>query len=406
MPNSAKNSAKKMPTNSVKMPNRQRYIKILQQKGLVYKKPAPGKHSAEKMLNDEEDGMQKLFRMPDLVDKLLSFLDATSTLCLAQSKISCVLQILQHKTVPWNKMVRRTISGNFKIMWSPDRDWESGLLDGEDRVLRESFKEKRVHLLSLVDIFKMIEGPKMHKLHHLLDAISEKYASNRTLSIRLSRSWGGTRSVSPLGFLLLEEVEGSVGSALQEIVSIVSAQNEPGFLEEPLLSALASRVSRQEQKMQRVDGGWVKIGSKESAQALLTLVENTHAAGYAPGYTRQGAAWHLLGIWMMKTSGRIEAEGWAMMARALALIPNRVFGLIASKELVREGRSADMRTVWESLSLRWHVGKNENYKTFLKSGGEGSWDALELLAGWTRLYSGRLRSSQARYGLSDLWRFS
>ena len=209
----------------------------------------------------------------------------------------------------------------------------------------------------------------------------------------------------------MEEVEGSVGSALQEIVSIVSTQNEPGFLEEPLLSALASRVSRQEQKMERVDGGWVKISSKESAQALLTLVENTDTD---PGFTqpRRGAAWHLLGIWMMKTSGRIEADGWATMASALALIPNRVFGLIASKELVREGRSADMRTVWESLSLRWHVGKNENYKTFLKSGGEGSWDALELLAGWTRfdLLPGKSRSGQTRSGLAykpaRRWRFT
>ena len=360
------NSAKKMPTNSAKkMPNRQRYIKILQQKGLVYKKPAPGKHSAEKMADDEEDGMQELFRMPDLVDKLLSFLDATSALCLAQSKISCVLQILQHKTVPWNKMVRRTISGNFKIMWSPHRDWESGLLDGEDRVLRESFKEKRVHLLSLVDIFKMIEGPKMHKLHHILDLISEKYASSRGLSIKMSRSWGGPKSVSPLGFLLLEAVEGSVGSALQEIVSIVSTPNEPGFLEEPLLSALASRVSRQEQKIERVRTGWVRITSEESAQALLTLVENTHTD---PGFTqpRRGAAWHLLGIWMMKTSGNIEADGWAMIARALTLIPFRVYSMIASKELVREGRIEDLETIWNVLDLRWHVGKDGDYQTFLK----------------------------------------
>ena len=337
------------------------------------------------MPNGEEDGMQKLLRMPDLVDKLLSFLDATSALCLAQSKGSCVLQILQRRSVLWNEMVRRTISGNFKIMWSPDREWESGLLDGKNRILsvsyphhpgvhfpsipsvllRESFKEKRFQLLSLTGIFKMMEGPKMHKLHHILDLISEKYASSRALSIKMSRSWGGPKSVSPLGFLLLEAVEGSVGSALQEIVSIVSTPNEPGFLEEPLLSALASRVSRQEQKIERVRTGWVRITSEESAQALLTLVENTDTD---PGFTqpRRGAAWHLLGIWMMKTSGNIEADGWAMIARALTLIPFRVYSMIASKELVREGRIEDLETIWNVLDLRWHVGKDGDYQTFLK----------------------------------------
>ena len=78
-------------------------------------KAAHRKHSAKKMPNDEEDGMQMLFRMPDLVDKLLPFLDPSSTLCLAKSKISCVLQILQHRSVPWDKMVRRTLSGNFQV---------------------------------------------------------------------------------------------------------------------------------------------------------------------------------------------------------------------------------------------------------------------------------------------------
>ena len=117
------------------------------------------KHSAEKMPNDEEDGMQMLFRMPDLVDKLLPFLDPSSTLCLAKSKISCVLQILQHRSVPWDKLVRRTLSGNFQTTWNSDSEfWKKRLLAGddcEDRMEAEAFQEKRVRLLSLVGIFKI-----------------------------------------------------------------------------------------------------------------------------------------------------------------------------------------------------------------------------------------------------------
>ena len=266
----------------------------------------------------------------------------------------------------------------------------------------EAFQEKRVRLLSLVDIFKMMDGAKSHKLHHLLDVISEKTAPDSLLApaIRITCSCHGFKSVSPLGFLLLEEVEGSVDSALQEIVSINFPQAVLSFLQEPLLSALASRASRQQKELERVEGGWVRITSKESARALLTLVQKTHAADHVPGYTPkrpEGAAWYLLGIWMTDTSGKIEADGWAIIASALALIPRRVYSMIASKELIREGTTEDMRTVWESLNLRWHVGKDEDYQTFLKQDGERSWDALELLAGWTS--SGRARTVGTRSGL-------
>ena len=97
------------------------------------------------MPDDQEVGMQELFWLPDLVEKLLPFLDAASTLCLAQSKISCILQMLQRSSVVWDKMVRRTLPGELKIMYSLDNEglWN---LDSEEHSnkVRESFQEKRV----------------------------------------------------------------------------------------------------------------------------------------------------------------------------------------------------------------------------------------------------------------------
>ena len=331
------------------------------------------------MPNDHEDGMEKLFWIPDLVENLLPFLDATSTLCLARSKISCILQILQDRSVAWDKMVRRTLSGDLKIMWSLDSEglW---ILDSEEHAkrVREAFQEKRVQLVSLIGVFKMMDDAKSNKLHHLLDVISEKSAPDCKLSpsIKISCFCHGSRSVSPLGFLLLEQVEGSLGSTLQEIVWIVSPQTVLGFLQEPLLSALASRVLRQHQKMERLEAGWVKVTSKESARALLTLVQNTQTVGYT---AEEGAAWNPSGVWRLKVSGNIEADGWAAIGRALALIPQCVQTVIASKEQMREGVRADLKTVWDSLSLRWDVGNDEFYQKFLKSNGEGSWKALEQL---------------------------
>ena len=57
-----------------------------------------------------------------------------------------------------------------------------------------------------------------------------------------------SHSVTHLGFLLLEKVEGTLGSAEQEVDSVFL-----GNLEEPCFSALESRASRQERKVRKVE---------------------------------------------------------------------------------------------------------------------------------------------------------
>ena len=59
------------------------------------------------------------------------------------------------------------------------------ILDSEEYANRvsESFQEKRVQLLSLVGVFKLIDGAKSDKLHHLLDVISEKSAPDFVAAI-------------------------------------------------------------------------------------------------------------------------------------------------------------------------------------------------------------------------------
>ena len=128
--------------------------------------------------------------------------------------------------------------------------------------------------------------------------------------------------------------------------------------------------------MERLEVGWIKITSGKSARALLTLAHNTQTVGYT---AEEGTAWLLRGVWRLKLSGNLETDGWAAIARALALIPQRVQSVIASKELMREGTRGDLRTIWECLSLRWDVGGDEFYQKFFKSNGEAGWNALEQL---------------------------
>ena len=127
-----------------------------------------------------------------------------------------------------------------------------------------------------------------------------------------------------------------------------------------MLTALASRVSRQQKMVTRMEVRWLKVSTLDSARALLTLMQNTEAGGR----------------WSLRVFGNIQAEGWAAVAKALSSAPACVWRVrVASKDLMKEGRKEDLRTSWESLFECWAVGN----KYFSKTGGEESWRALEQL---------------------------
>ena len=94
---------------------------------------------------------EQVFAIPDVVETLLCFLDATSTLRLAESRISCTLHLLQHTTTAWNKLVKRGV-GMFKPL--------------------PGFVGKRPLILPLVHILQMLDDPNIHTLD-LLDVICD-----------------------------------------------------------------------------------------------------------------------------------------------------------------------------------------------------------------------------------------
>ena len=103
--------------------------------------------------------------------------------------------------------------------------------------------------------------------------------------------------VAALGFLLLEEVEQAFGSAVQEVICI-----QAFVLCEPLLSRIGSRVSRQQRKIGRIDLVWVRCATKHSVEALSVLIQKC------------ANSWFIIKIQVL---GKIDADGWASLARAL-----------------------------------------------------------------------------------------
>ena len=329
------------------------------QRKLARKKPVNRKQI---MSCDGAAAAKKVFKTPDLVERLLPFLDTTSTVQLAQSEISCVVKLLKKNPALWKKIVERTFPGDFKL----------GLyeVDYYNRV-RESFEEKRVKVVGLVSILKMMDKPNSH-ISQLLEVICEKSPQGfgvQSIQIGNCLSHGSSYSVSPLGFLLLEQIEAAFGLA-SEVTSIDLFK-----LDEPLVSALAQRVLRQEQKVTKMKTLNVVLETKESSEALLALVQSSVEVKLGTQGTNYTGQLRHTGMLYVCSGG---VDGWAVLAKALSLA-HFTGWVTAPEEMMREGRIEDLRTVWEALDGTWMWEGKEVFDKTLD--GEMGWKALERRLG-------------------------
>ena len=202
------------------------------------------------------EAAKKFWGTPELVDKLLPFLDLESTLHLAQVH-ELTRDILQG-SFGRNKLISRTC-----------------LQEGGDH---PTIEEERTEVVKhLVEILKLLKKRKSNMLD-LLETISK---SSRPIA-RLGWSEPDFATMTPSnpnnpshqvgleGFLLLEAVEGAFGTSEQKLEGI-----SLGFrgLAEPSLSVLSSRVARQEKKLTSPLRLTVHLESKKSAEALKTLMQ-------------------------------------------------------------------------------------------------------------------------------------
>ena len=99
---------------------------------------------------DQYEAAMKFWRIPEIMDKFLPYLDSRSVACLAQSRIGCTLHLLEHNSSAWNKLIRRTLPGDHKIerAMSSVEYWS---------IVRDMFKEKKIKVGHLIDILKMME---------------------------------------------------------------------------------------------------------------------------------------------------------------------------------------------------------------------------------------------------------
>ena len=187
---------------------------------------------------------------PELVEHLLSFLDAPSILNLARAH-DYTVHVLQ-KPLVWAKVIRRACPFG--------REVEDGSLLNTIMVER-----KRDQVRALVGLLELLEDRDDHHLD-ILRLICKRFPPLRAILVQLSDSRIGLGcSVSPLGFLLLEEVETSQRLADDHVLR-VHVDN----LREPLLSVLSRRANIQDIVVKNVQNSTDrKFTRRNSTDAIL-----------------------------------------------------------------------------------------------------------------------------------------
>ena len=188
---------------------------------------------------EESEAMKKFWEIPELVERLFTFLDASSTLSLARAHPPSV-RILQGGA-NWAQFIRRSCPSpviNYKSKPAnlTDCDWAV-----------EAAELKKEEMRPVVQLLKMMKNPRSYLLY-LLDIICERFGGTESFQDRFGAAivmgcprHTNSHTVDAVGFLLLEQVEAAMGSSEQKLEWLQISQ-----MVGDLTSAFRARVLRQE----------------------------------------------------------------------------------------------------------------------------------------------------------------
>ena len=323
----------------------------------------------------DESAVAKFWRFPELVDRLLTFLDGGSILCLA----TChdLTKKLSQKNSVWTKVVRRTCPEGpteFQPVIKVGTAWVF-VTPMAERALLTANKKKLVPLLELL---KMAKDPSEMKLT-LVEVICERfphtgervrnmpgYDCPQFVKLRFLPAPDKHHSVSALGFLLLDEVESRCRSSPNLVIhSFDFAQ-----LEVQMLTALSRRASKQVERMKQVrvwdkgfGGGTIWCNTTQQAKNLLTIVEKCEDTNFEVDLI----------------VGNVKKQGWAALGKVAELHGDgeawcRTFNLVSKRDHMLGADRGDLRKIWDAMHggefpNSWTVTREERFnERFDRSG--------------------------------------
>ena len=143
-----------------------------------------------------------------------------------------------------------------------------------------------------------------------------------------------SHSVSQLGFLLLEKVEGALGSVEQKLEKVCI-----GYLQEPWLSAISSPASRQHERwkwwkqVERVDADRFVCANWSDLQNFLSLVHKCQK----------------MVLEVVAVQENLGAREWANIAQAFPFL-HGVQLVHARQEDMLGAKREDLKNIWDALN--------------------------------------------------------
>ena len=294
---------------------------------------------------------EKFWKVPEIFANLLTMLDPLSIKRLTQSGV--VDKKILEKSLSskiWAGLIKRSSYGG------------GGVLVLDD-------------VKDLVAILKFLklEEPSSFLLP-LLHRICESFAHEEGLFFVALNRPGHTEpcKVSLLGFLLLEEAESSFGTSIQSIEEI-----EVFFgvtLEEPHLSALSSRMMRQENPVASILIDKVRLSEGlQSTQAFSNLLQADRVH-----------------IGILEVSEVIGEEGWRILAKAIR--PGILVNICDTRDGLAQGGREDLKDLFDA-GCGFRI-----FKTIedLRTTGGLLWSSVKRFtfgAGWSGCWTCLSRSS-------------
>ena len=226
---------------------------------------------------------ERLFWMtPELVENLLSFLDPASILALAKTH-PLTREVLQ-SGFNWTRFLERscpkqsfTLRPRFQQLLPPEKTrWTHKLL-----IISIMEHYALEALEPMIEILLLIGKPESHLLQ-LLDLICENFPSYSTghldmvtefqdvlelgNHVKVACSCKEVHDVSPFGLELLEKVERSTDTCLQQVDTI-----RIKIIHDPILSALKSGVLRRGRVRTKIVSDEIVFATQEDVEAFLAL---------------------------------------------------------------------------------------------------------------------------------------
>ena len=240
----------------------------------------------------------------------------------------------------WENLVRRscpffTLSSE---LWTGEygRLWEANFKDWVEARLAE----EEVNVSLLAKILSKMED-RQTSLLVLLHVIAERFVpviyepedEDYPMAFYLRCPCKKTHAVNHLGFLLLEKVEGSLESTEQEVVKVSLGK---GVLQEPWVSALASRLVRQRSSVAQIEAARFRSWPEGDLDNLLSLQQRCVKLS-------------LRTLWLKGDVGTLDQEVWTKIAREVRLKDLGVRSVHAwGSDLLKASRK-DLRALWDGL---------------------------------------------------------